>query len=261
MKRFGYDSPKEKFRDAQACVFPFTLERNGETIFLATGFLINQYGGFVTATHVFDDKGMEITAEVRAACWDRNGNPVYCKIKSIRKHHSADVCVGLLVTEDGGKIETRNLRLGVSTQKRRIGDRVMTFAYPKSHVIDEGDIQKGKFVVNKPNGRITNFQFRDDILAKGNVIYSNMKVLSGASGGPTLHKGWVIGVNSTGQSVEKGKSDHSTTVPISYALEIPVYKGMNIMQIHRTGYGSIKFQQNKYRSIKPVKHRPKKSKR
>ena len=224
-------------------VFPIlTIDDNGFK-FIGSGFFVHPAGGFVTAKHVmFDSKGKLIDPcyIIQAV----KGKFIMRKLQVYFPSPVSDIGIGMLkggfVYEDGSPFY--HTPLAISLDVPEVGDIIKTFAYPKAKIknIDEtqigdfkGDWQGGEIVKHYPNGR-------DKVLLPHNCYETSVLINGGASGGPVISNGLVIGVNSTGYDVEDGQKPISFITPISEIFNLPIHdsdgKPHTVNQLMKDGH-------------------------
>lgn len=219
--------------DPTEVVFPILTGdfETGQYEFVGTGFFIHTHGGFLTAKHVMYKKnGTPINPFY--ALQIIQGRAVIRKISHWSTHKTTDIAIGLLVPkkhENGVWVSDpiTVTPLSLNMEKPKIGDVVRTFAYPLSKVVlDEGqqiaslnkNWQEGVIEEVFPNGR--DKTFLPDI-----CYQTSLTIKGGASGGPVLLNGGVIGVNSTGYD----------EIPVSYITPLDNLYGMSV----KHGNGTI----------------------
>lgn len=210
-------------------IFPI-LTGNPETgkfEFIGTGFFIHQRGGFVTAKHVmFKKDGSPINPFF--AIQTMGGEKHFVRtFGQFAVHPQADIVVGTIQpkTYIMGKgweymdIVVTPFELDLS--KISIDDLVKTFAYPLSTVEVKNNEQVATFKGAWESGVIQDYfpGGRDKTLLPGKCFQTSMTILGGASGGPVIKDGAVIGVNSTGYD----DIPVSFITPISEILDLEVF--------------------------------------
>lgn len=216
-------------------VFPIINRRNdGRFEFVATGFFINSYGGFITAKHVVLDNDGGLLSSLYGVHVISDSEYIIRRIESIEINSNADAAAGMLeaIYNSDGELISNNV-LAMSKARPQIGESIKTFAYPLSRMYEEdentdigefsADWFMGEIVEHLPNGR-------DRTFLPTECYQTSALILGGASGGPVINsEGVVIGINSTG--FDFGDPNYGNSVsfitPIQKAFEISVQTGSN----------------------------------
>lgn len=207
---------------------------------VGTGFFLDSTGLFLTARHVFRDRGSALDLE------DATGFAVYCvhsvdlsrkmvarhiDVSSIKMHSETDIAAGRVemnqfgranesITEDELK-RTAHVNHMTSTDVG-VGTRIWTVAYPLATInyrpghVDihaQSDAFEGRITKHYPNGR-------DQGFLRWPCYETDMEIKMGASGGPVFlsgSSGVVFGVNCTGMDPHT-VSHVSSLVPLVQKL-------------------------------------------
>lgn len=227
----------------EQAIFPIMKEIDAENWeIIGTGFYITPNGVFASAKHVLDDVIDYKTKKQKHAIFLAHfyGDNYYLirPITQIILSDAADVAVGLPAEFKHNKTGEllRNKVLTLSTKIASPGDRLTTYAYPKSYakikeIHCEADYYEGEVTEYHPNGHV---------LLKTACYQTSINILPGASGGPVFSSdGHVIGINSSGGN---GQLDISHVSCISSMLQLNVsVNGCNrtIKELSDMGYVSL----------------------
>lgn len=199
-------SPESYKRLGYAVVPICRSEPGGSMQYLGTGFFITNIGVFATAKHVLMDvidQNGKTVAGVSALHFLPGDIYYHRQIIRFYAHDNADVALGVLAPMSHKQTGQPLLNELVTLTRRRppVGERVLTFAYPRTTIARDGDGNSvdahttehvGHIVEHLPNGR-------DRVMLPGPCYRTDMEILHGASGGPVFDAdGHVFGINSTG---------------------------------------------------------------
>jgi hypothetical protein len=204
-----------------------------EFVFIGTGFFINSNGGFITAKHVMFPNNDNKPINPFFAIQTVNGNKHYIRyIEQFVPHGNADIAIGMLKSDtyQGDtpiKLPINTSFLKLSKVQPNIGQSVSTFAYPKSGIYREDESQVGIFNGSWQEGKIEEYlpDGRDKIFLPSECYRTSLLIEGGASGGPVILNGKVIGINSTGYDLIDDSSPISYITPISKILDLQVIVG------------------------------------
>lgn len=231
---FGFLLDDGTYINGTRIVFPIINRRaDGRFEFVATGFFINSYGGFVTAKHVVLENG-ELLSSLYGVHVISDNEYLIRRIESIQINSNADAAAGMLEVAYNSRGEMiRNNVLIMSRSRPQITEPIKTFAYPLSRMYEENentdigefsaDWFMGEIVEHFPNGR-------DRTFLPTECYQTSALILGGASGGPVINsRGTVIGINSTGFDFGDPVNGNSVSyiTPIQKAFEIRVQTGIN----------------------------------
>jgi S1-C subfamily serine protease len=188
---------------------------------IGTGFFFDSTGLFLTARHVFEDRGSAFDLE------GASGLAVYCvhsvdlarkmvarriDVSSVKTHRETDIAAGRVEKNQFGQandsITQSDLRLTahfnhMTSTDIPVGTRVWTVAYPLATISNQpghvqihsqSDAYEGQITAHYPGGR-------DRGLMHWPCYETDMEIKKGASGGPVFvagSGGVVFGVNCTG---------------------------------------------------------------
>ena len=210
---------------ADELIFPIIYHNEKTEKFYArgTGYFIHPAGGFITAKHVLFDNG-----KLLKPCFGiqsfKGGEHLLREIVAFFPHDSADIGVGMLKGHLMKNAQPHFVAsFPISLSKPQIGDKIRTYAFPKSEVQVEYGKQLGIFKGTWSTGKIRQLiRAGEHHLLKTDVYETSMHIEGGASGGPVLRGTSVIGVNSTGWEFGEGFEPSSCITPIHEILDLEV---------------------------------------
>jgi len=195
-----------KFGKGEYAVFPicqWTDNKKDRFKFVGTAFFISWNGLFLTAKHNLCNPDGKLYDYLFAIHLTEGNKYFFREILNITLHDIADIAIGSLKNMKhkitGEALQNKNLKLDFSICG--YGDMVATFAYPKVIIDTSEDNIYAKFNTNWEFGKIIEVfpNGRDKVMLPGPCYRSNLKIVSGTSGGPVANsQGKIIGVNSTG---------------------------------------------------------------
>lgn len=198
---------------------------------LGTGFFIHNFGGFVTAKHVFfDDDGKHVPTLYAVQTTESQERHLRV-IRHFVAHPNADVGVGFLGQHrlvDGTNVKPEIATcFQIDTEPLSIGDQIRTFAFPLTTTeLDEQENSfEFTFMGNWSGGIIKECHEEGFSLLRNKCYQTTMKIESGASGGPVLRNNLVVGVNSTGYDVSEDEEPISLISPIELIFDLAVPTG------------------------------------
>jgi len=224
-------------------IFPIIKETDPEHWeIIGTGFYITANGIVATARHVLADvidenKKKQKHAIFLAHFYEKNKFLIRPIVKAILSNE-ADVALGLpaeFKNDETGEL-LRSKVLTLTTEIAKTGDRLATFAYPKSYT-------KQKEIHCWPDyyeGTVTEYYPNGHILLKEACYQTSINILPGASGGPVFSPdGHVIGINSAGFNGQPDIS-HVSCISSLLKLSIPVNgRNCTISDLSNMGYVSL----------------------
>ena len=168
---------------------------------LGTGFFISPVGAFVTAKHLFMNSDGEAEQTLYGV---QSLNDKVHHIRPVKKliyHKSADLIIGLLGNRRiGQKDFPAHLTeyYGLDLNHLENGDEIETFAYPNTlHKELDNNAFEFSFDGITSSGSIIDYHEDGSPVVRNRCYQTNMKIESGASGGPVFKNGFVVGVNSS----------------------------------------------------------------
>jgi hypothetical protein len=204
-----------------AKTFPICGVKNGAYVFIGTGSYIDEYGGFVPAKHVFENKDLDEDSKYVMVMPDQN----HREVEHIFLHPERDIALGkpfecVYEATNGPALNDA----WVYTDKTQIqGEKIWGSGYADSYYLEKKpDVMRfrlqpyiGEIVdvcKNCPSGFL-----------KGMCYQTNMHIKSGASGGPVINsRGRLIGVMSSSFDTDEGESHVGFITPILYVADIIV---------------------------------------
>ncbi|GLR16160.1 S1 family peptidase [Portibacter lacus] len=212
--------------------------KNQKPKFIGTGFFIDHIGGIVTAKHVLDRADIDPKSEFLFTQIVNDSSFQPRKIRHIFHHESADICLAKpnVLQIDGKDFE--NPIWEYDFDKPSIGEKVMTFAYPKTNLKDPV-ANIWSIVPENYHGELLEIHSRCPTCGITTECYqTTIDMLSGSSGGPVFNEaGKVIGVNSMSYDVEEGEIPISFVTPLNFLLDIKIQnEGEEILFRELIGY-------------------------
>lgn len=229
----------------EEAVFPIIKEINKENWeIIGTGFYITHNGVIATARHVLadviDEKRKKQKHPIFFPHFCEDGRWFVRQITQAILADNGDVALGLPTEfkhNKTGKL-LRNKVLTLTTSVAKIGEKLITYAYPKSYTKKNevhcwSNYYEGKVVKYYPKGR-------DRVMMPTACYQTSINILPGASGGPVFSpSGHVVGINSTSFD---GAQDISYVSCISRLLRLSIPVNDNnctIEDLSKIGYVSL----------------------
>lgn len=216
---------------------------------LGTGFFINPVGAFISAKHIFMDSDKKTEKTLYSAHESESGQTYIRPIKQIVLHPNADIMIGLLGDK---RIEDKNFKADISKyckidfESLKNDDEIYTLAFPNTEREDLNESEvEFTFTRRFSEGKIIDFHQDGSPVVRNRCYQTNMKVDSGASGGPVFKNSFIVGVNSSGYSLAEDEEPISFITPIDYILDLKVKekdKMITVKELVEKGY--IKSKQN-----------------
>ncbi|CAA9200473.1 trypsin-like serine protease [Flavobacterium collinsii] len=216
---------------------------------LGTGFFINPVGAFISAKHVFMDSDKKTEKTLYSAHESESGQAYIRPIKQIVVHPNADIMIGLLGDK---RIEDKNFKADISKycnidfESLKNDDEIYTLAFPNTEREDLNESEvEFTFTRRFSEGKIIDFHEDGSPVVRNRCYQTNMKVDSGASGGPVFKNSFIVGVNSSGYSLAEDEEPISFITPIDFILNLEVKeknKMITVKELVEKGY--IKSKQN-----------------
>lgn len=253
-----YDNLGQKLElfDLYNTIVPIFLYSNKHRRLVGTGFMLTRnLGLLVTAGHVLETildkhgniqpgKGLQIMQFHNKKRFDRR---IYC-FNSINKLDVGLAMCELLENPDT-KREHENRVFPLSGSLAKENDNVVTLSFPDSdwHEVKNG-IQQISLSLNPYPGQITKIHSKDtddEYVRKkfGGIcpIYqTSMQVHHGASGGPVMSNGKLIGFNSSGWDYVEGEESISYVIPIQALMDLkPEEAALTVRQLIERTFISI----------------------
>lgn len=216
---------------------------------LGTGFFINPIGAFVSAKHVFMDSDGKMEQTLYSVHNAKNGSNYIRPVKQLVYHPKADILVGLVGEK---RIESESFKAEISKycsldlEALENNDEIYTFAYPNTESEDLNEIEiEFTFTSRLSKGQIIDYHKEGSPVVRNRCYQTNMRVDSGASGGPVFKNGFIVGVNSSGFTLTDDEEPISFITPIDYILDLNVKENntlISVRELIQNGY--IKIKQN-----------------
>lgn len=211
---------------------------------LGTGYFINPVGAFVTAKHLFVDSdnktkqtlyGIQYISENEQHIRPVNNYPIV--------HPNADIMIGTLGKRRIIKESVQpniSKYFAVDFNQLNVGDKISTFAYPKTirNVLNAKDTEF-TFKSSYSEGEVIEYLKDGAYLVRNRCYHTTLQIDSGASGGPVLKNGYIVGVNSSSFDLEDGEEPISYITPIDYILDLKVIENGNeipVKDLVKNGY-------------------------
>lgn len=187
--------------------FPLmTHDTNGTWRLVGTGFYINDQGFFVTAKHVIEDVLEDGVPKLPLGILHLHSpSGLFGPTEAIMRPVSqcwlgdkADIALGVaasITNKETGKPLT-NWTWTLSWPVPTNGSVVATYAFPDHAVTDNGT--RFRFSPDAYAGRVEESgEFRDQKIIPFPFLQVNCRMHGGASGGPIICNGYVVGINCT----------------------------------------------------------------
>lgn len=206
-----------------------------EWICLGTGYFINPFGAFMTAKHLFIDETGKMEKTLYSV-HKGNGIEYIRPVKSLTAHQNADIIVGMLGEKRIGlqsfKPPLANY-CSLDLNPLAVGDKIYTYAYPNTLWEDLNESEtEFTFTCAYSEGEIIDFH-ESTSKVKNRCFQTNMKIDSGASGGPVFKGNYIVGINSS--SFDLGKEEEhepiSFITPVEYILDMNVKENGKLVKI------------------------------
>tara|TARA_B100000378_G_C18032826_1_gene408068 strand:+ start:120 stop:833 length:714 start_codon:yes stop_codon:yes gene_type:complete len=210
---------------------------------LGTGYFINPVGAFATARHLFMTDGKQ-TEKTLYGVQNINNEEYHLRpATKLISHNEADVMIGTLGKR---RIEQKDYPASISKyfaldfDSLSKDDEISTFAYPNTikEILQTGETEfsfKGK----SSNGRIVDLHEKGTSKVKNRCYQTTMRIDSGASGGPVIKNGYIVGVNSSSFDLFGDEEPISFITPIDYILDLYVKEKerlISVKELIESGY-------------------------
>lgn len=186
-------------------IFPiFCMHSDEEWAPIGTGFFISNNGLFATAKHVLvDNESGKLLPDLVGAHIIRRYNRVIIReIIKVYTSDKADVAIGMLKNKQlNDPSNVTNKFFSLTKRAPKIGDKVVTYAFPKPKLITTETGFEINFIAIPIGGFMKKHHpaGRDRVLMPTACFQTSMELLGGASGGPVgFGDGNIFGINSTG---------------------------------------------------------------
>lgn len=193
---------------------------------LGTGYFINPVGAFVTAKHLLFLEGKQMEKTLYGIQNIDNKEYHVRPVKQLIPHKEADIMIGTLGKR---RLEQKNLPAMLSKhfvldfESLENGDKIYTYAYPNTKSKTLGNpMTEFTFTREFSKGEIVDYHPDGTLKVKNRCYQTTMEIKSGASGGPVLKDGYIVGVNSSSFDLMDGEEPISFITPIDYILDLSV---------------------------------------
>jgi hypothetical protein len=216
---------------------------------LGTGFFISPVGAFITAKHLFMDRDNNMEPTLSGI---QNINNQEYHVRPVKKmiiHKDSDFIIGLLGKRrlNSQDFEPELSRYSVlDFDPLQTEDEIYTYSYPNT-IREDFDDESSEFTFTGTfsHGKIIDFHEVGPGILQNRCYQTNMKIESGASGGPVFKKGYIVGLNSSSFTLPEGEEPISFITPIDYILDLIVEengKEISVRELIKNGY--IKTKEN-----------------
>lgn len=201
---------------------------------LGTGYFINPFGGFITAKHLLTDSDGKMEKTFYSV--HKGNNQHYIRsIKSLTMHKSADMIIGML-----GDARIGNKKFSppianfcsIDLNPLKNGDKIYSYAYPNT-MSQDINLSETEFTFTGvfSSGKVIDFHENGSPVVRNRCFQTNMKIDSGASGGPVFKDNYIVGVNSSGFTLDNDEEPISFITPIDYILDLKVKEKQKLVSV------------------------------
>ncbi len=202
---------------------------------LGTGYFINPVGAFATAKHLFISEGEQAELTLYGIHNVDNKEFHIRPVTKLISHNEADVIIGTL-----GKRRIKQEDFPFSTSKFFVldfeplsnDDEIITYAFPNTlrEELEFGETEF-TFTGKHSNGKIVDFHEKGTSKVKNRCYQTTMRIESGASGGPVIKNGYIVGINSSSFDLFGDEEPISFITPIDYILDLYVKENGKIISV------------------------------
>jgi hypothetical protein len=212
---------------------------------LGTGFFINPVGAFITAKHLFMDRENNNLEPTLMGIHNINNEEYHVRpVKQLIAHKDSDFMIGMLGKR---RIASKDVQPELSKfcvldfEPLKNGDEIYTYAFPNTSREDfDDESTEFAFTGIFSHGKIIDFHEDGSPVVRNRCFQTNMKIESGASGGPVFKKGFIVGVNSSSFTLSEDEEEPiSFITPIDYILDLTVIengKEKSIKDLIKSGH-------------------------
>lgn len=218
-------------------IFPIVTFNPEEEVWncMGTGYFINPVGAFITAKHLLFIEGKQ-TEKTLYAIQNIDDKEYHVRpVKQIVPHENADIMIGLLGPR---RIETENhpavpnKYFALDLEPLNTSDKISTFAFPKTEKMElENGETEFTFTGKYSEGEIIDFHQNGTSRVRNRCYQTNMRIESGASGGPVLKNGYIVGVNSSSFELPIDDEPISFITPVDYILDLEVKENSKLISV------------------------------
>jgi hypothetical protein len=209
---------------------------------VGTGFLLTRYGTFATARHVLDDLADYQSNTLCPSYIFQDGSSDGCffrRIVGISVSNTADVGIGQVENGAGStnNLELQNLRGPIALTRPKIGEALVSYAYPENAILDFRIQAESPYAGDVPleqlptlAGRYIHGKFLSQIDAGSRPFIpyphyeTSLEIRSGASGCPIFNaSGRIVAIACRGWDFQGGEyegDDLSSVVPVTQLLPL-----------------------------------------
>jgi len=211
---------------------------------LGTGYFINPVGGFATARHLFFHEDKQVEQTLYGVHLVNNEEFHIRPVYQLVSDPTSDIMIGRLGERrlKGGEnlpaMQSEYFALDFELLSK--GDDIMTYAFPKTtrEVLESGETEFS-FEGRLERGKIVDLHNNGTSQVKNRCYQTTMNMESGASGGPVLKDGYIVGINSSSFELPEGEEPISFITPIDYILGLKVEskgKLVPVAQLIKSGF-------------------------
>lgn len=220
---YGFRDNYGVLHDYEELIFPIIYKniKTGVYHAIGTGYFIHANGGFITAKHVLYHQEKLLKPCYAIQTLDDKTRFIR-EIVAFFPHPKADIGVGMLKGQIKKGTQPHYVAaFSISLSPPKVGDKISTYAFPKSEVVIKNNSQTGVFRGTWSSGEIKRFiPAGEHHLLETDSFETSMHIAARASGGPVLRGAYIIGVNSTGWDIEEGQEPVSNITPVHEILDL-----------------------------------------
>lgn len=202
---------------------------------LGTGYFINPVGAFVTARHLLFSEGKQVEQTLYGIQNVNNKEYHLRPVKQLISHKNADIMIGTLGERRLGRQNLTAMPskyFALDLEPLTNGDEIITFAYPNTKQV-ELDLKSTEFTFTGKisKGKVVDFHEKGTSVLRNRCYQTTLNIKSGASGGPVLKGGYIVGVNSSSFDLPDNEEPISFITPIDYILDLSVKEDGKIISV------------------------------
>lgn len=211
---------------------------------LGTGFFISPVGAFITAKHLFMDSDNKMEPTLYGIHNINNKEYHVRIVKKLVVHKNSDFLIGLLGNRKLSTKKDVHPQLSkfsvLDFEPLQTGDEIYTYSFPNTTREDfQNESTEFTFNGTFSYGKIIDFHPNGSPVVRNKCYQTNMKIDSGASGGPVFKKGYIVGVNSSSFALPENEEPISFITPIDYILDLIVEENgekISVRDLIKEGY-------------------------